>query len=80
MAYLKTEEVTVIRQMLKTEFPTWKFSVVRENYSGVRIAIMEAPVDFVGAYVGNAEQWYRDDLARGSAQINEHCIDSNFSG
>ncbi len=50
MAYLKTEEVAVIRQMLKAEFPSWKFSVVRDdNYSGVRIAILEAPIDFAGA-------------------------------
>lgn len=81
MAYIKTEEVAAIRAALKTEFPSWKFSVVRDdNYSGVRIAIVESPVDFAASYVGKAEEWYRDRLMDGYASINEKFIDGNWSG
>ena len=46
MAYITTERVKEIREQLKKEFPDIKFSITRENYSGVRICIMESSIDF----------------------------------
>ena len=43
MAYITKDEVKVIRNNLKKAFPAkqgWKFSVVCEHYSSVRVAIM----------------------------------------
>lgn len=81
MAYIKKEEVAAIRAALKAAFPSWKFSVVRDdNYSGVRIAIVESPVDFAACYAGKAEQWYVDELKKGYASINEKFIDDSWSG
>lgn len=81
MAYIKKEEVAAIRAALKAAFPSWKFSVVRDdNYSGVRIAVMESPVDFAACYVGKSEQSFVDDLKRGYAHINEYYLNSDWSG
>jgi hypothetical protein len=46
MPYITTERVAEIRAELKKEFPDFKFSITRENYSGINIVIMEAPIDF----------------------------------
>lgn len=46
MAYISTEEVREIRNMLKDEFKGYKFSVSRSDSMSVNIAIMAGPVDF----------------------------------
>lgn len=50
MAYITTETVKEIRNEIKTNFPAkdgWKFSIVRDNHSMVRVSIMSAPIDFL---------------------------------
>jgi hypothetical protein len=42
MPYISTERVKEVREVLKKKFPTVKFSVTREHYSTIRIAIMES--------------------------------------
>lgn len=46
MPYISTEQVAEIRQELKKEFPHVKFSVRREDYSGVIISVMESPYEW----------------------------------
>lgn len=49
MAYIATNEVKEIRNNLKKKFTAkdgWKFSVVREHYSSVRVAIMQSPKEY----------------------------------
>lgn len=46
MPYINAEEVKKIRQSLKEALPKFKFSVVKDGYSAVRIAIMQGPVAF----------------------------------
>lgn len=46
MPYIKSERVKEIRSQIKKRFPKFKFSIVRENYSGVRISVMEGPLAF----------------------------------
>lgn len=43
MGYITSERVKEIRNELKTLFPAFKFSITREHYSTVHIAIIEAP-------------------------------------
>ena len=43
MAYISTDDVKKIRNALKTEMPQYKFSVVRDHYSSVSIAMMKGP-------------------------------------
>jgi hypothetical protein len=46
MAYISTEKVKEIRDNLKKEFPSIKFSVKRSHYSSVTVSIMKSPLDF----------------------------------
>jgi hypothetical protein len=49
MAYITTEQVKEIRAKITAKFPTkdgWKFSITRENYSGVKIAILQGTANF----------------------------------
>lgn len=50
MAYISTEQVKVIRENLKKEFPQFKFSVKREHYSKVCVSILSGNVDFGTTY------------------------------
>jgi|AntRauTorcE11897_2_1112592.scaffolds.fasta_scaffold00173_15 ribosomal protein S17E len=43
MAYIRTEEVKIIRNALKAEFPEIKFSVTCSNYSKLNVSIMKSP-------------------------------------
>ena len=46
MAYIRTEEVKVIRDSIKKAFPGkqgWKFSVICRHHSEVQVSIMQAP-------------------------------------
>lgn len=57
MAYISTQEVKEIRTALKAEFPNVKFSIKREHYSGVRIAILSSEIDF-GMVYKNVNEFY----------------------
>lgn len=46
MAYINADDVKIIRNELKAEFPKYKFSVRREHHSSVNISIMSGPMDF----------------------------------
>jgi hypothetical protein len=46
MTYIEKERVAEIRTELKKLFPTFKFSVTRQNYSSVNIKIMKGDIDF----------------------------------
>jgi hypothetical protein len=48
MAYISTEEVKVIREELKKNFPSrlgWKLSIVRRDYLSLSISIINAPIE-----------------------------------
>jgi len=62
MAYISPEEVKVIRNNLKKEFPNLKFSVRGENYSSVRVVLKSGDVDF-----GNVDK-----------SVNQYCINENY--
>lgn len=46
MAYISKEQVKEIRENLKKEFPNIKFSVTRNNYSKIEVAIIKSNLDF----------------------------------
>lgn len=47
MAYITTDKVKKMREEIKSLFPkTFKFSIVREHYSTVRVSIMSSPLKF----------------------------------
>lgn len=43
MPYIDKDRVKQVRDALKKKFPNVKFSVVREHFSTIKIAIMESP-------------------------------------
>lgn len=46
MAYIEKERVAEIRAELKKLFPTFKFSVTRQDHSSVVIKILKGDIDF----------------------------------
>jgi hypothetical protein len=67
MPYIKKERVTEIRAQIRKEFPAkdgWNISVTWENYSGVRIKILAAPVKLT-----DKERY---------ESINHHWLDQHF--
>lgn len=74
MAYISSEDVKAIRVALKAEFgKDFKFSVTRDHYSGVRIAIMSGVANFYDGELDTTDKYsgrvYEFD---GYAQINHY--------
>ncbi len=69
MAYISKDEVRVRRERIKKLFPTkkgWKFSITREHSSGINLAILQAPINFL------------KETEQGYLSINEYYISENF--
>ena len=67
MAYISTEEVKVIREELKKNFPSrlgWKLSIVRRDYLSLSISIIQAPFEL------------RNDQNNDYEQVNQYWIES----
>lgn len=66
MAYISTEEVKVIREELKKNFPSkdgWKFSIVKRDFLSLNIIILSAPVEI------------RNDVQRTYEQVNKYRLE-----
>ena len=70
MPYITSDKVKSIRKAIKDKYPKFKFSITRENHSGVRICLMESNIDFRPII----------NDARGCFQINQWSIKSTFEG
>ena len=49
MAYITKEKVKEIREAINKKFPSkegWKFSIKRQNYSGIKIEILQGNTNF----------------------------------
>jgi hypothetical protein len=66
MPYISTEQVSKIRKAIKSTFPNFKFSIVKEHHSTINITILEAPLDF-------------KVNERGYAQVNTFHLKESFS-
>ena len=67
MAYISTEEVKVIREELKKNFPSrlgWKLSIVRRDYLSLSISIIKAPFEL------------RNDQKNAYEEVNQYWIES----
>lgn len=61
MAYISSEEVKKVREAIKKEFPEYKWSITKEHYTSIIIALMEADFEV------------KDD----EKYINEHHLDDH---
>ena len=86
MAYMSKEEVAEIRKRIKKEFgKEWKFSVTMADHSGVRVAVMKAPIDFIALknferYDEVEKEWVIRELVSGRLDVNEYRIDESWRG
>lgn len=67
MAYISTEEVKVIREELKKNFPSrlgWKLSIVRRDYLSLSISIINAPIEL------------RNDQNNSYESVNQYWLES----
>ena len=46
MPYISTEQVKEVRTELKKQFPEFKFSIVRRDYSCISVHIISGPLNF----------------------------------
>jgi hypothetical protein len=47
MPYINAQQVSEKRKALKKALPEFKFSVVRDGYSGIRVAILSGNIDLL---------------------------------
>ncbi len=66
MPYITTEEVKAKRNVIKKEFPNFKFSITRENHSSINVAIMEGNLDLM------------ESSERSYTSVNQFYIDKNY--
>ena len=74
MAYIGAEDVKAIREALKKEFgKDFKFSVTRDHYSGVRIAIMSGVANFYDGELDSTDKYNgRVNKFNGYTQLNHY--------
>ena len=63
MPYISSESVKAKRTALKRALPQFKFSITRENYSSIRVCIMEGPIELpanesLNPYINYREERY----------------------
>jgi hypothetical protein len=80
MPYISTERVKEIREAIKKTFPDYKFSVTREHSSGVRIAIMEADIDFETTHSSVNHFYIKDHYQGKAAEVLQKITDIAENG
>lgn len=64
MAFIEKTQVQEFRNKIKKEFPAkdgWKFSITRKHFSGIDIAILQGPVNFLEKYRNGQQIMPRND-------------------
>lgn len=85
MAHITKEETKNIREKLKKEFPTYKFSVRNADNSEVIISLLKSDLD-LEADMNNincsddSKVHKLNGIAKGFLSINHYCIDRNWKG
>ena len=51
---------SIIRGYVKDVYPSWKFSITKENYRGLYVSLMEAPVDIFTE--DGIRQWAKSEI------------------
>ena len=67
MPYITSETVKDKRNQIKKAFPKFKFSITKEHYSGINVAILEAPFNML-----------TEENIRGHEQVNHYCIERHY--
>ena len=75
MGYITKQEVQQIRAELKTLFPKTKFSIVRENHSGVQIRILKSNIDFNVDYKQVNPYWIQESYQGAQREMLQKIYD-----
>ncbi len=67
MPYIASEDVKARRELIKKEFPRFKFSITRKHHSSISVDILEAPLNMLT----NTEN-------RGYEQVNYYYIAEHY--
>jgi len=70
------EIAPIIRSYLRDVYPSWKFSVRKENYNGFYVTLMEAPADIFTE--GGIQQWAREQIWKRRNQGTEDEVASQL--
>ena len=71
MPYISNEEVTKKRKAIKAAFPNWKFSITKEHYTSIHVAILEADIELM-----SHEEMIEH---RGYVQVNHYYIHEHYA-
>lgn len=66
MPYISTESVKEKRNLIKKEFPKFKFSVRIDNYSSINVTVKSGPIDLI------------PDSENGYEQVNHFYIKEHY--
>lgn len=88
MAYIEKERVAEIRAELKKLFPTFKFSVTRQNYSEVNVKILKGDINFFDDamrpdgidHFGDSRKLTDYAKVNRYTSVNEFHIEGNWEG
>ena len=80
MPFISTESVKEIRNELKNKFPDIKFSVIKEHYSSIIVALMESKNPDLASLNGQYEQvnhYYIKDNYKDQPKIRDILLKIN---
>lgn len=73
MGYISTEQVAEKRKKLKEAFPDYKFSIVKDGYSGIRVTILEGTLPLLeeGENYRDVNVYYIDESFKERPQVRD---------
>jgi hypothetical protein len=60
MPYISTEEVKAIREKIKKEFPSYKFSIYRKDHMSIHVHLMQSDLSFKRKHDQVNHYWIKD--------------------
>jgi hypothetical protein len=73
MGYISTAEVAEKRRKLKEAFPDYKFSIVKDGYSGIRVTILEGTLPLLkeGENYKSVNVYYIDEYYKDRPEVRD---------
>jgi hypothetical protein len=76
MAYISSEEVKKIRDLIKSAYPQYKWSITREHAMAINVALMESDIPFKKDYDQVNHYWYKEhDYPLKAKMVFQHVLE-----
>jgi hypothetical protein len=69
MPYISIEKVKIIRNLIKSKYPKFKFSIRNDNHSSVYISILSGPIQMLTT---------SQNPGKGYEQVNKYYISEHY--